>query len=292
VHDSEVAIEVTAGHWTDHEARTGCTVLLFDRPARAVADVRGGAPGTRETDLLKPGNLVRAVDAILLTGGSAFGLDATGGVMAYLRESGRGVITPAGPVPIVPSAVLYDLSVGLPRWPVAANAYEACKGARLLAETPRGLVGAGTGATTRKMFADHEPMRGGIGIGLAQVADGAMATAVVAVNAAGEVVVDVGAPDPRPGLLDQQPFTPERVATTIGVVAIDAPVDERTLIRCATAAHAGLARSIRPSHTILDGDTMFAIGLRTGNVDVADVLKYSVAVELAVERAIIDAITA
>ena len=161
--DSSVPIAVSGGHWTDRDALTGCTVLLFDRAAPAVVDVRGGAPGTRETDLLSPGSLVQSVDAIFLTGGSAFGLDAAGGVMKYLREKGRGVGTPAGPVPIVSAAVLYDLAVGEPVWPTADNAYDACRAAVSLADLPNGRIGAGTGATTQKMFSERPPMRGGTG---------------------------------------------------------------------------------------------------------------------------------
>jgi L-aminopeptidase/D-esterase-like protein len=142
------------------------------------------------------------------------------------------------------------------------------------------------------LFPDVEPARGGLGIGHASISEQVTVTALVAVNAAGEVVLDAGAPDLRQELLASQPVTPARVATTIGVVLIDAPVDERTLVRCVTSAHAGLSRVVRPSHTILDGDTMFAVGMRTGNVELSDVLRFSVAVELAVERAIIDAVTA
>jgi L-aminopeptidase/D-esterase-like protein len=123
--DTTGSIAVKVGHWSDDDALTGCTVVLFDRSAPAIVDVRGGAPGTRETSLLGPGDLVQSLDAILLTGGSAFGLAAADGVMRFLREQGRGVQTAGGPVPIVPAAVVFDLSVGKPRTPSAENGYAA-----------------------------------------------------------------------------------------------------------------------------------------------------------------------
>src|SRR5437870_5476304 len=161
--DEPTAIRASAGHWTDHNALTGCTVVLFDRLAPAVVDVRGGAPGTRETDLLAPGRLVRSVDAILLAGGSAFGLAAADGVMRYLREQDRGVSTPAGPVPIVPAAVIFDLAVGLPIAPNADAGYQACLSARPIGDLPRGRIGAGVGATTGKLLGGSA-QRGGLGV--------------------------------------------------------------------------------------------------------------------------------
>lgn len=285
-------IVVTAGHWTDPVARTGCTVVLFDRPAAAAVDVRGGAPGTRETALLGAGDLVQTVDAILLTGGSAFGLEAAGGVMAYLKERGRGVPTSAGPVPIVPAAVIYDLGVGTASWPTAADALKACIAAGPLESLPRGMVGVGTGATTRKAFPGLSPERGGLGTATVAVGSDGSVTAIVAVNAVGQVVLSPDAPDHRPALLrDTRPM--ERgTATTVAVVVVDAEVDHRTLSRCTIAAHDAFARMIRPCHTIHDGDVVFAVGLATGAVAAASILAYGTAVEIAVERAIIDAVTA
>ena len=289
---SESPITVLAGHWTDPKARTGCTVILFDGPASAVADVRGGAPGTRETDLLAPGQLVSSIDAILLTGGSAFGLNAAGGVMAFLRDHQRGVTTSAGPVPIVPAAVIFDLSIGEPSWPTPENAIAACRDAVPLRELERGQVGAGTGATIRKMFPGVNPVHGGVGMGHVDLDADSSVTAIAVVNAAGDVLLDSNAPDLRLGLLQGAPGISAREATTLLAVILDAPVDQRVLHRAATAAHCAIARKIRPSHTIFDGDTVFAVGLRIGAIEPADVLRYSVAVELAVERAIIDAVTA
>jgi L-aminopeptidase/D-esterase-like protein len=265
--------------------------VLFDRPAPAVVDVRGGAPGTRETALLGEGDLVQTVDAILLTGGSAMGLAAADGVMSYLREAGRGVGTAGGPVPIVPTAVLFDLGVGTPVWPTAEAGRAACENATALKELARGQVGAGTGATTGKLL-DGMPQRGGIGLGHCEVGPLGSVSALVAVNAAGFVVQD-GSVDPRPDLIARLTAPPaERTSTTLAVVVIEAAVDRRTLARCAAAAHDGFAHMIRPVHTIFDGDVVFVASLESGEVAPRDVLAYSVATELAVERAIVDAITA
>lgn len=290
----ERRILATAGHWTDPVAQTGCTVVLFDRQAPAVIDVRGGAPGTRETALLGPGDLVQSVDALLLTGGSAFGLEAAGGVMAYLRERKRGVQTSGGPVPIVPTAVLFDLAVGTPIWPTAGDARVACASAVPLTDVQRGLVGAGTGATTCKAFPALPPQRGGLGVARVELDSSDSVTAMVAVNALGEVITDLGQIDRRVSLLTLPAETEieERASTTLAVILIDAPVDQRTLSRCAVAAHDAFARSIRPCHTIFDGDVVFAVGLASSPVAPRSVLAYSTAVEIAVERAIIDAVTA
>jgi L-aminopeptidase/D-esterase-like protein len=289
--DRQPRIGVTVGHWTDPVARTGCTVVLFDRQAPAWVDVRGGAPGTRDTSLLGPGDLVQSVDAILLTGGSAFGLEAAGGVMTYLQQQERGVATSAGRVPIVPAAVLYDLGVGSPTWPTADSGREACVSAVALNDIPRGQVGAGTGATVRKAFPDRPPLRGGFGLGRVELGPDSV-TALVAVNAVGEIVTDASAVDLRTELLGGAIEAVGREATTLAVVLVDAAVDRRTLSRCAVAAHDGFARMIRPCHTIFDGDVVFAVGLAAGEVEPQRILAYSTAVEIAIERAIIDAVTA
>ncbi|MEA2595690.1 MAG: hypothetical protein QOF01_2159 [Thermomicrobiales bacterium] len=290
-------IDVVAGHWTDRDALTGCTVVLFDRPAPAVVDVRGGAPGSRETDLLAPGRLVRSVDAILLTGGSAFGLAAADGVMRFLQEQGRGVATPAGPVPIVPAAVIYDLAVGKPIAPDAGSGYSACLAAGPIGNLERGQVGAGTGASTGKLFGGRAS-RGGFGAATIAWADSSV-TALVAVNSAG-AVFDAnsnrdalgGEADGREQLLVGAPDVGERQATTLGIVLVSAPVDETALTRCAVAAHDAFARSIRPCHTIFDGDLVFAVGLVRGAPSPVEVVGVTTATELAMERAIVDAVTA
>lgn len=290
-HD-DTPVGVSAGHWTNAADRTGCTVVLFDRPAPAVLDVRGGAPGTRETALLGPGDLVQSVDAILLTGGSAFGLGAADGVMRFLADRGRGVSTAAMTVPIVPAAVLFDLAVGNPTWPTAEHGYAAAESAVPLPDLPRGPVGAGSGATTAKMFGAAEASAGGIGVGRCDIPGGGAVAAIVAVNAAGAVVTDTAAADPRLALLGRATSPSERTSTTLAVVVVDAPTDERTLRRAAISAHDGMARRIFPCHTLFDGDVVFAVGLRRGTVAPVAVLATSVAAELAVERAIVDAIDA
>jgi L-aminopeptidase/D-esterase-like protein len=288
-------IGVTVGHWTDGEALTGCSVIVFDSPAITVVDVRGGSPGTRETDLLAPGRLVRRVDAILLTGGSAFGLAAADGVMRHLAELGRGVTTPAGPVPIVPAAVIYDLAVGQPIAP-DARAGSLASAARVPIETAaRGQVGVGTGATTAKLLS-QTGARGGFGIARQDFGGGAI-WALVAVNAAGTVVEPgpgrpiLAGTDDRGQLLGVATTTREREATTLGVLLIAAPSDEAALVRAAVAGHDAFARAIRPAHTIFDGDVVFACGLVPGAPQPAGSLAISIAAELAMERAIVDAVT-
>jgi L-aminopeptidase/D-esterase-like protein len=278
--------KVTVGHFTDAERRTGCTVVLFDRMCPAVVDVRGGAPGTRETDLLTADRLVRRVDAILLTGGSAFGLGAAGGVMRYLHERGRGFPTPAGPVPIVPAAVIYDLTVGVVAWPTEDDAYAACEMAGTVADADWGQVGAGTGATYRKLWAGQPPLPGGIGTAKQEVG-GHSVTAISVVNAVGNVVAP-GSKDGRQSLLEAMVFpADERTATTLVVVIVDGDCDDQALRRIAVSAHDGMARAIVPCHTISDGDLVFVV--QTGDsrpIDPARTLRLTTAAELAVEASI------
>lgn len=278
---------VRIGHWTDVENRTGCTVIVFPQSLLTTVDARGGAPGTRETDVLGSANLVRRADAILLTGGSAFGLAAADGVMQGLREQGRGFPTAAGPVPIVPAAVLFDLANGRPVWPEAASGRGALIAAVPVTVASRGAVGAGTGATVGKISGAPRP--GGLGIATIAVGSGSV-TAIIAVNATGVVA---GA-DPRPSLLalahDEQAPIGLHENTTIGAVIIDGVADSVALARCAIAAHDGLARMIVPCHTVFDGDTVFVSTLQEGQADPIQILRLSVATELAVEQAVRDAI--
>lgn len=265
---------VQVGHFTDARRPTGCTVVLTEAGAVGGVDVRGAAPGTRETDLLDPGNLVEEVHAILLSGGSAFGLDAAGGVVRWLEEHGIGY--PAGParVPIVPAAILFDLGVGDPAIrPDAAAGYAACGAAR--ADAPaEGSVGAGAGATVGKLFGMARAMKGGIGTASARVGRVTVG-AIVAVNAVGDVVdpasgrvvAGARAADGRrgPGAVeailrgDVPPALQAGMATTIGVVATDAQLTKAQARKLAGMAHDGLARTIEPSHTLWDGDTLFAL---------------------------------
>lgn len=293
------------GQWTDAEAVTGCTVVLCEEGAVAGADVRGGGPGTRETDLLRPGNLVERVHAVLLTGGSAFGLDAAGGVMRWLEEKGIGYATPAGPVPIVVGAVLYDLSIGRADVrPDAAAGYAAASSASdgPLAE---GSVGAGTGATVGKALGMANAVKGGIGTACEELDSGVRVAALVAVNAAGEIVdpangQTVAGPRGEDGrfvpTLDvmrrRRPrAVPPVTNTTIAVVATDAALDRAQCTRLAAMAQDGIARAVRPAHMQFDGDSVFA--LATGKAAAAaDLSALGALASLALERAILRGVRA
>lgn len=271
------------GHYTDEVALTGCTVILFDRPLPTAVDIRGGAPGTRETDLLSPGALVGSVDAILLTGGSAYGLGAAQGVMDVLRERGRGLTTTAGPVPIVTAAVIYDLANGEAAWPGPLDARAACEAAVEPSIAGVGRVGAGTGATTHKMVGTPKP--GGFGTASREVGD-IVVWACAVVNAAGAV----DGSDPRESLIAASPILDDRSSTALVSVVIAGPADDRTRRRCAVAAHDAMARKIVPCHTIWDGDVVFVTSEDGGDVGPAEVIRLAVATELAVEEAIVTAV--
>ena len=262
------------GHFTDPRRPTGCTVILTPEGAVAGVDVRGAAPGTRETELLSPLNAVERVHAIVLAGGSAFGLDAASGVMRWLDERGFGIEVGPARVPIVPAAILFDLWVGdASIRPDAASGYAACEAASTQ-PVAEGNVGAGSGATVGKLFGIGRAMRGGIGTASVTVG-GITVGALVAVNAIGDVIdpstgrVVVGARTPDGAALfgtmqallrgelpaPLQPGT----ATTLGVVATDAVLTKAQANKMAQMAHDGLARSINPVHTMSDGDTLFAL---------------------------------
>ncbi|GAA1927334.1 P1 family peptidase [Nocardioides marmoribigeumensis] len=264
---------VRVGHWSDVTARTGCTVVrLPDEGAVTSVDVRGAAPGTRETDVLAPDNQVQVAHAILLTGGSAFGLAAADGVMTALEAQGVGVPTPVGVVPIVPAAVLYDLAAGRADVrPGAAEGLAALEAATAGQPCGAGIVGAGTGATVGKLFGD--PVPGGLGTASVALPGGGVVGAVVAVNAVGDVVDRDGALLAGAGtverlLLEVPPAPPVGSATTIAVVATDLALTKTQAHRLAVVAHDGLAQAIRPVHTAYDGDTVFATS--TGLVTPAD----------------------
>ena len=266
---------LTVGHFTHTKRATGCTVVLCPQGAVAGVDVRGGAPGTRETDLLAPENLVDCVHAILLAGGSAFGLDAAGGVMRWLEERGHGFAVGNARVPIVPAAVLFDLWQGdLSIRPDAAAGYAACEAATS-AKPAQGNVGAGAGASVGKLFGIDRAMKGGIGSASIRVG-GVTVAALVAVNATGDVIDTANgrvlagartAPDSHELVHAAAALArgelPLRLqagmATTIGVVATDARLDKAQCRKLACMAHDGLARSINPIHTPFDGDTLFAL---------------------------------
>jgi L-aminopeptidase/D-esterase-like protein len=263
---------IRVGHAGDREARTGCTVILG--PFRAGCDVRGAATGTREIETTSPLHLVERVDAILLAGGSAFGLAAADGVVAWLEEQGDyGFDTGAGRVPIVPAAVVFDLGVGrADRRPDAAMGRAACQAAGL--DVPEGDVGVGTGATVGKLLGPAGAMRGGVGTAASTVAGHAIG-ALVVVNALGDVLdgsgqIVAGARDPTTGAFadsarlartggSQLPFDPGGTHTTLAVIATDAPLDRSALQALARAGATGQARRTAPAHTPFDGDITFAV---------------------------------
>ena len=309
---------ILVGHYTDDKRPTGCTVVLCPDGAVAGVDVRGAAPGTRDTDALSPSNTVQEVHGVLLTGGSAYGLDAAGGVMRWLEERGHGF--PVGPaiVPIVPAAVIFDLwvddfsktrpvSTQNPRIrPDAQAGYLACQAANS-EPVQQGNVGAGAGATLGKLNGPDCAMKGGIGSASLCV-HGVTVAALVVCNALGDVV------DPQTGkllagarvsadsrdLLDivkaqlngHSISKPQAGSnTTIGVVATDAVLTKPQAHRLAQVAHDGLARSIRPVHTPMDGDTLFALGTGTSG-KAADMMLLSTLAAEVTAMAVVNAVLA
>ncbi|TDA70737.1 MAG: peptidase S58 family protein [Clostridia bacterium] len=294
---------IRVGH-ADHPAGTmGCTVVLAEGGAVAGVDVRGGAPGTRETDALDPLNLVERVHAVLLAGGSAHGLAAADGVAGWLAERGLGFAAGEVTVPVVPAAVIFDLQPGASfHAPGADLGYAACTRA-VSGPLPEGRVGAGRGATVGKILGREHSCPGGVGNwAIALPGDGVVA-ALVVVNALGEVVgpggdILAGARDPQTGQwLDTLSYWqqhPDAIPwpgnTTLGVVVTDARLNKAQASFIARAAQAGMARSIRPSHTLYDGDTIFV--LATGEKDVPPALVAALAAEamrVAVWRAVLAA---
>lgn len=273
------------GHWSDLDARTGCTVLSFDQQALTAVEVRGAAPGTRELDAFAPGRTVQRADAILLTGGSAFGLRAADGVVDELRSRGRGYPTPAGPVPIVPSAVIFDLAVGTSTFPTAEDGRSALLASRSVGEVEQGAIGAGTGARFGTITGN--PQQGGVGVAQQMIGQHSV-TAIVVLNAFGSLLGQGS--DPRPGLIESSaPNAGPGEATTLISIVTSFPCDHGTLQRLCIAAHDALARTIVPSHTMLDGDVAFGSTLSEGQITLADALRLGVATELAVESAIVNA---
>ncbi|MFM2066121.1 MAG: hypothetical protein RLZZ584_1030 [Pseudomonadota bacterium] len=266
---------LAVGHHTDTRRPTGCTVVLCPPGTVAGVDVRGAAPGTRETDLLHPLATLEIVHALLLSGGSAYGLAAADGVMRWLEEHGQGVAVGPARVPIVPAAVLFDLWVGDGGIrPDAAAGYAACAAASTSAPQ-QGNVGAGMGASVGKLFGPTRAMKGGIGTASLEV--GAITVAaLVAVNAVGDVIDPAAGGRVLAGALDDTGRAPldsvaalcagklpahllDGMSTTIGIVATDAALTKAQAGKLAAMAHDGLARSINPVHTPWDGDTLFAL---------------------------------
>ena len=274
---------IEVGHFSDTRRPTGCTVIISRDGAVGGVDVRGAAPGTRETDLLAPGNFVQQVHAVMLAGGSAWGLAAADGAMRYLEEQGVGLDVRFGTLPIVPAAVLFDLPMGDARIrPDAESGYAACVAASSAAPA-EGNVGAGSGALVGKLFGVDRAMKGGIGTASVTV-NGVTVGALIAVNSLGDVLdpdtaqVVAGARtadgkallDTRRALLRGEVPKPLLAGTntTIGVIATDAVLTKVQANRLANVAHDGLARAINPVHTMSDGDTLFV--LATGRVALAD----------------------
>lgn len=293
------------GHHTLAERPTGCTVVLAEAGAVAGVDVRGSAPGTRETDLLDPINLVDRVHAVVLSGGSAFGLDAATGVVRYLDEREIGYQTAVAKVPIVPAAILFDLGVGNPKIrPTAECGYkaaEAASGGRVA----EGNVGAGAGATVGKLGGSGRAMKGGIGTASFSLPDGTVVAALVAVNSVGDVI------DPSTGKViagvrteDGKSLADARLLvrsgaivprarpgqnTTIGVVATNARLTKAEATKVAQMAQDGVARAVSPAHTPFDGDTIFALATGT-HEGKADLLSVGALAADAVAEAIVRAV--
>ena len=291
---------IRVGHATDREGVTGCTAVLFDGPAVVGADVRGSAPGTRETDRLAPTASVRDTHALLLTGGSAFGLAAADGVVRLLEEQGRGLDVGVARIPLVSAAVIFDLMVGSPdARPDAVMGYEAASAARST-EVERGSVGAGTGATVGKVLGLGSAMKGGVGSASVVLGGGATVAALAVVNAFGDVRdPDTGAVIAGPRLEDGTPGDTVTLLegaisasrwgqnTTLGIVATDGRLDKTETTKVARMAHDGLARAVRPVHTTVDGDAIFAVS--TGEREAAtDVVGAWAA--WAMQEAIVDAV--
>ena len=288
---------VRVGHWTDGDRHTGCTVVLLpDEGAVTGVDVRGAAPGTRETDLLDPSNQVQVAHAILLTGGSAFGLGAADGVMRHLEERGIGIPTPAGPVPIVPGAVLFDLKPEVRARPDAEAGYEATVAAERGEPCRGGPVGAGAGATVGKLFGPESTRASGLGTAARRLPGGGVVGALVAVNAVGDVVADDGSLLAGAGTVERllaegAPPPPIGTNTTLAVVATDVSLTQSLARRLAMVAHDGFARAIRPVHTAYDGDTVFAVSTERVTYDPATELVLQTAVVEVVAAAIRDAVS-
>ncbi len=275
---------IRVGHATDWEALTGCTVVLCEKGAVGGVDQRGGAPGTRETDLLRPLHLVQEVHAVLLAGGSAFGLAAADGVMHYLEEQSVGFDTRVAKVPIVPAAVLFDLDLGDPKIrPNTTMGYAACQSAAdgFVAE---GNVGAGTGARTGTILGSKRATKSGLGTASISLGGGLMVGALIVANPFGDVVDPatgeilagarrLGSDEMADTLAVMRSFVGKAVlnftsSTVIGVVATNARLTKEEVNKVAQMAQDGIARAVRPAHTMFDGDTLFALSTGKKRADV------------------------
>lgn len=302
---------ILVGHAEDPDAMTGCTVVLCPEGTTGAVDQRGGAPGTRETDALRPMHLVNAVHGVVLAGGSAFGLDAASGVMRYLEEHGIGFPAGDARVPIVPAAILYDLGIGNAAVrPDAAMGYLACTNASS-GPPAEGNAGAGAGATVAKILGMERAVKSGIGTASLEISSGILVGALIAVNAVGDVV------DPKTGetiagpraedghtMLNSLEILRDLAGkdqgqaggagnTVIGVVATNASLTKEGAAKVAQMAHNGLARTIRPAHTMMDGDTIFALatGSHPAGASPLDISVIGAFAAEAVAEAVVRAVT-
>lgn len=302
---------IELGHYSHPQRPTGCSVVIAREGATAAVDVRGAAPGTRETDLLRTGNLVEQVHAVLLTGGSAWGLAAADGVVRWLEEQHIGLDTGYGKLPLVPAAVLFDLAVGdACIRPDAACGYQACAAAGKHPHAPAGNVGAGTGATVGKLYGPTCAMKGGAASASITL-NGITVGALIACNAVGDVLdpatntllagartepQSLSLRNSTASLLQGQPpsFALPGTNTVIGVIATDAALTRPQLQRLAVAGHDGLARCISPAHTQLDGDTLFALSTAqtASGQQAPDMITLSTMAAQAVSQAVVRAICA
>jgi len=296
---------IQVGHVTDIEGATGCTVIICPPQTVGAVDVRGGAPGTRETDLLQPHNHVEEVTAVVLSGGSAFGLATADGVMRWLDERQTGYKSGTGYiVPIVPAAILFDLAVGKQGVrPTSDMGYQACENATS-EPVQQGSVGAGTGARIGAMFGNERASKGGIGSATIELENGLIISALIAVNAVGDVIAEngqilaglrtedgegfFGMLNAMTAMLETDTKINTRENTVIGVVASNAKLSKAHTYKVAQIAHDGIARAVNPSHTMFDGDTIFA--LSTGEIPSHPTLVGAYAAEV-VAKAIRNAVT-
>lgn len=306
---------IRVGHWTYRRGATGCTVVLCTNGAVGGVDVRGAAPGTRETDLLRPGNRVEEVHAVVLSGGSAFGLAAADGVMRYLAENNVGLRTPSAIIPIVPAAILFDLSIGTTRTPDSISGERAARRATA-GKVLEGSVGAGTGATVAKLAGLSRCLKGGIGTASEHLSTGTIVGALVAVNSRGAIR------DPDTGVLIAAPRADnygfididthlrsgrewveadaihKKVAehgvenTTLVVVSTNAALNREQANRLATVSHNGLASTIWPAHTPADGDVVFTLATGAVEIDLPGYAALEAMATRAVARAVLKAVHA
>jgi L-aminopeptidase/D-esterase-like protein len=296
---------IKVGHWTDRRNATGCTVVLCERGAMPGVDVRGGAPGTMETDLLKTGYTGREIHGVLLGGGSAFGLAAPSGVTRWLEEHGVGLAFGGRRIPIVPAAIIYDLGMGNGDVrPTVESGYAAAAAAKS-GRVAEGSVGVGTGASVSGVVRRGVRVKGGVGTASEDLGDGLIIAALVAVNAVGSVydsstgAIIAGIRDESGAFIDPiEVLRTERMPpasgenTTIGVIATNARITKEQANRLAMLGHDGMARAIRPVHTLADGDALFAMATGEVELDPSRVMSLEAYASVVVERAIVKAVRA